>query len=196
MLTTVFKSRPCLFDGFQAGDQRALAAVYVHYVPIVRQHLRRQVQYRRVWTLIQPCSMDELVQDVFAAAFSGAVRKGYDPTRPFEPYLRAIATNTLIDRVRARLREDGALKHVVRDDMVDAAPQETERELIKLVRTHVEQLPLPLKRVYVERFVFDNSQVVAAQNLNLSRKQVRLLESQLRKQLKRALVSSGWVSAA
>jgi RNA polymerase sigma-70 factor (ECF subfamily) len=78
----------------QSGDQRAYQALLRACLPIVAASVRRQgVPADRV---------DDVVQDVLLTIHRA--RASYDPTRPFLPWLRAIAQRRAVDLLRVHLR--------------------------------------------------------------------------------------------
>src|SRR5262245_58713871 len=91
-----------LLDGFRAGRREALERVYWANVDgietLVQAGLRRSQQF-------SPANLADLVQEIFAKAFSKKARAAYDGQRDYGPFLRQLARNTLIDWLRARGRE-------------------------------------------------------------------------------------------
>jgi RNA polymerase sigma-70 factor (ECF subfamily) len=80
----------------QAGDAEAYAAVLKAITPKVRQI----VQKRRGF--LQAADVEDLVQEVLLSVH--AVRRTYDPERPFMPWLLAITQNRLADAARRHAR--------------------------------------------------------------------------------------------
>lgn len=74
----------------QAGN----AAVYRRLLGLITQWLRRYYARR-----LPPSAIDDAVQDTLMAIH--AKRHTYDPARPFEPWLAAIARHKWIDRLRS-----------------------------------------------------------------------------------------------
>jgi len=98
-----------LMAASQAGDGRAYQQLLRAILPIAAASIRRQgVPADRV---------DDVVQDVLLTIHRA--RATYDPSRPFLPWLRAIAHRRAIDALRAHLRtaarevfdEDAYLNH-------------------------------------------------------------------------------------
>ena len=77
-----------------AASQGGNAAVYRRLLTEVSIWLRRYYARR-----LPPGIVDDAVQDALLALH--AKRHTYDPTRPFEPWLAAIARHKWIDRLRA-----------------------------------------------------------------------------------------------
>lgn len=82
----------CRMRAAQAGDQRAYAELLRRLTPWLRRYIRNQ---RRFW---QGADIEDLVQDVLLSLH--AVRRTYDPARPFVPWLIAIIGNRLADAAR------------------------------------------------------------------------------------------------
>lgn len=87
----------------QEGDSESYRRLLVEIVPYVRSLAARRMR--------DPRDVEDTVQDVLLTVHS--IRHTYDPTRPFAPWLVAIAHRRAIDRLRqhgrARAR-DAALK--------------------------------------------------------------------------------------
>lgn len=78
----------------QGGDQRAYRRLLTDIAPYLRALARRRG--------IEPGEIEDAVQDTLLALH--AVRRAYDPTRPFGPWLAAIANARLVDHLRRRSR--------------------------------------------------------------------------------------------
>jgi len=81
----------------QAGDQRAYQALLRACLPIAAATARRQG--------VAPDRVDDVVQDVLLTIHRA--RATYDPSRPFTPWLRAIAQRRAIDSLRSHGRRAG-----------------------------------------------------------------------------------------
>lgn len=99
---------------FRSGDQSAMTEVYRRYAGAVTTVARSGL-----WS-------DDLVADAVQQTFVKAwtARADFDPTRPFAPWLYAIARRTTIDLVRRERRRQGtppteAELIVLPDDLVD-----------------------------------------------------------------------------
>jgi RNA polymerase sigma factor (sigma-70 family) len=95
-----------LMRSAQAGDAGAYAALMQE----LAVRLRRIVRHRRAF--LTHADVEDLVQDVLLSVH--AVRATYDLTRPFLPWLLAIARNRLADAAR-RYGRSGAHEVVVED---------------------------------------------------------------------------------
>jgi RNA polymerase sigma-70 factor (ECF subfamily) len=85
-----------LMRATQAGDRRAYAALLSALVPLVKEAVRQRFGF------LQPQDIDDLVQDVLLSLHTA--RGTYDPTRPFLPWLKAIARNRMADGARRHAR--------------------------------------------------------------------------------------------
>lgn len=92
-----------LMAAAQEGNQADYARLLREVVPLVRavaSHHHRA-----------PDRVDDVVQDVLLTIHR--IRQTYDPSRPFIPWLVAVARRRSIDALRRRIRTEGA---EVRDD--------------------------------------------------------------------------------
>ena len=79
----------------QDGDRGAYRALLKDLVPYIRSVAGR--------CLKEPSDVEDVVQDVLMTVHM--VRHAYDPSRPFGPWLLAIANRRIIDRLRRQTRE-------------------------------------------------------------------------------------------
>lgn len=93
-----------LMQAAQAGDNRAYAALLQDVAVL----LRRFVRSRRRGS--DPSDLEDVIQDIMISLH--AVRATYDPSRPFTPWLLAIARNRLVDAAR---RYGRGLSHESKD---------------------------------------------------------------------------------
>jgi len=85
-----------LVRAVQAGDRDAYSALLGTLVPLVRETVRQRFGF------LQPQDIDDLVQDILLSVH--ASRAAYDPSRPFLPWLGAIARNRMADHARRHAR--------------------------------------------------------------------------------------------
>ena len=85
-----------LMRAAQAGDTRAYTVLLHALAPLVREIVRRRFGF------LQRQDIDDLVQEVLLSVH--ASRATYDPTRPFLPWLMAIARNRTADSARRHVR--------------------------------------------------------------------------------------------
>ena len=100
------RRRACLMAGAQRGDTNAYAELLNEIGPTVIKFLRRRVQ--------DADAVQDLYQEIFLSLHRA--RHTYQPTRPLEPWLFAIARHIVADheqRRRARL---------AREVLVDSPP--------------------------------------------------------------------------
>jgi RNA polymerase sigma factor (sigma-70 family) len=83
-----------LMERAQDGDRGAYRALLESITPYVRSLALRCFN--------QPADAEDAVQDVLLTVH--LVRHAYDPTRPFGPWLAAIANRRIIDRLRRETR--------------------------------------------------------------------------------------------
>jgi RNA polymerase sigma-70 factor (ECF subfamily) len=76
----------------QAGDRSAYAGLLRCVTPWLRQYVRSRRRF------LQAADVEDLVQEVLLSLH--AVRRTYDPERPFLPWLLAITHNRLADAAR------------------------------------------------------------------------------------------------
>lgn len=195
---TVFVGDRVLLDAFRRGDRAALTTVYFHYIDELAVIVRHGFTLSATGTRVRGAGDDhaarDLLQDIFARAFAPAARLGYDGIRPYGAYLKQIARNLMIDRVRAAdpatpLGDDGALDLVVApappDDDPDWAVQR--REAV----TYLGTLPAEQQQLVKLRFEDERSQDETAAALGVSRRRVRTLEARIQKGLRKALRKAG-----
>lgn len=77
----------------QDGDRDACRALLDDIGPAVTRFLRRRI--------MDPNELEDVYQDVFMALYQA--RHTYQPDRPFEPWLFAIARNVAADHARRQL---------------------------------------------------------------------------------------------
>jgi RNA polymerase sigma-70 factor, ECF subfamily len=84
------KLRALLMKRMQDGDADACRALLDDVGPVVMRFLRRRIA--------DPNELEDVYQDVFTALYEA--RHTYEPDRPFEPWLFAIARNVAADHAR------------------------------------------------------------------------------------------------
>jgi RNA polymerase sigma-70 factor (ECF subfamily) len=80
----------------QAGDSAAYLQLLTEILPLLRRFVRGRGK------MLQIQDVEDLVQDILLSLH--AVRATYDPTRPFMPWLLAIARNRIADGARRSMR--------------------------------------------------------------------------------------------
>jgi RNA polymerase sigma-70 factor, ECF subfamily len=84
------KLRALLMRSMQDGDRDACRVLLDDIGPAVMQFLRRRIA--------DPNELEDVYQEVFMALYEA--RHTYEPDRPFEPWLFAIARNVAADHAR------------------------------------------------------------------------------------------------
>lgn len=132
-----------LMAAAQDGDAAAYARLLREVAPFVRALARRRFR--------DEDAVEDVVQDVLLSLHR--VRNTYDPSRPFKPWLAAIASRRLVDALRRRIRRAG---HEVQDDAAyetfadPLSNKEVEaRAAAQLVASALESLP-PKQREALE----------------------------------------------
>lgn len=135
-----------LMAAAQAGDAASYQRLLKACLPLVAAIARRQG--------VQPDQVDDVVQEVLIAIHRA--RATYDPSRPFLPWLRAIAERRAIDGLRRRGRQTGRevfdpLAYESHPDGEEAADAGLDREeRVAALRAEIESLP-PGQRQAAER---------------------------------------------
>jgi RNA polymerase sigma factor (sigma-70 family) len=187
-------SDPDLLGRFRSGDRRVLSKVYWFYLQRVESYLRRGLSQagRRAAAGIDGTVAD-LVQEVFVHAFAASARLAYDGRREYGRLLVVITRNALIDHLRRQNREELVdplqLERLLEHDTSAGVDESTwtDPQLMAFVQHYVAKLPEREYAVYVERYAQDKSQLRAADDLGLTRQQVRTLEQRVRGGLVREL---------
>ncbi len=96
-------------QAYRRGESTAMARVYERYAPELQRMLRRGLRTRSADTRIRLVIRNEderaeIVQEVFARAFSDSARRSYKGVAPYFPFLRRICRNVIVDRHRASKR--------------------------------------------------------------------------------------------
>lgn len=186
-----------LLEGFRAGSAKALETVYWEYVRKVERLLSGGFEISGQGTRVggachQADERADLVQEVFARAFSEKARRAYDGLRDYGPYLYAIARNVLVDWARARGREIPA-SWMALEAAIEVTPRQTDLEpwaapaIMKVVEEYLAALPQELRDLHRLRYEEGLSQAQAAERLGVGRQTVRTLERRLREGLATAL---------
>jgi RNA polymerase sigma factor (sigma-70 family) len=193
-MRSIFDDDPLLLGAFRAGEDAALAAIYRGHSEAVGAHLAMLARATGAFELAQPSAVADLLQEVFARAFSASARRSYDERRPYGPYLNAIAKNCFVDLLRKRRRD---LTRECQDPAsLEQGPgarddDECERALLTVVETYVSGLSAPLRDVYEQRFAVGLTQKAACDALGISRRALRTAETHLKRGARDALLDAG-----
>ncbi|HMG50174.1 MULTISPECIES: sigma-70 family RNA polymerase sigma factor [Inquilinus] len=105
-----------LMTAAQAGDGVAYRRLLTEITPYLRALARRSLR--------RPADAEDAVQDVLLTLHS--IRRTYDPARPFQPWLVAIARRRIVDRVRIQIRTTGRETAIEPFEETFAAPETNE----------------------------------------------------------------------
>lgn len=117
-----------------AGEQDAYRRLLKEITPYVRSLAMKCHR--------DPCDVDDSVQDVLLTVH--AVRHTYDPTRPFGPWLVAIANRRITDRLRRQGRSTARETTLTTEHETFAAPETNYHESMSAARSlreAIERLP-------------------------------------------------------
>jgi RNA polymerase sigma factor (sigma-70 family) len=176
------------FESIRRGEREAIERVYLDHRGDVERAVRNGLRRARKLSAANVC---DVVQEVFAKAFSERVRTRYDGTRAFGPYLQRIASSVVIDwlrRSRRHVTSDVDLDHLELEGAFSSAndglfPQ----ELLEVTRLYIGALDADLRGVHELRFVAGAGQLDAARSLGISRQRLRTLERKLVEGLRQEL---------
>ncbi len=118
----------------QSGDQEAYRRLLEEITPYVRS---LAVKGHR-----DPADIEDSVQDVLLTVH--AVRHTYDPTRPFAPWLVAIANRRITDRLRRQGRTTARETPLTDEHETFAAPAANYQEAVSVdraLREAIDRLP-------------------------------------------------------
>ena len=147
---------------------------------LVREHYAEAV--RVAYLITRDCALaEDVAQEAFIRAYEGIA--GFDPTRPFAPWLFRIVVNCTLNATKRRAREDarqirhGLTEAVTIDATPDTAlgPEESlERsEMRQSVWTALGELPPKQRAAVVLRYYLGRSEAEMAQELGCSRGTVK-----------------------
>jgi RNA polymerase sigma factor (sigma-70 family) len=90
------RDRAMLMARAQAGEREAYRRLLEDIAPFIRALAARHLR--------DACEVEDAVQDVLLTVH--IIRHTYDPTRPFAPWLAAIANRRIVDRLRRQMRRN------------------------------------------------------------------------------------------
>lgn len=105
-----------LMAAAQRGDRAAYHRLLTEITPYLRALARRSLR--------RPADAEDAVQDVLLTLHS--IRRTYDPSRPFQPWLVVIARRRIVDRVRIQIRTSGREVDIESFQETFAAPETNE----------------------------------------------------------------------
>ena len=204
---SVFTNNRPLLDAFRRGERAALAQVYFHFVDDVAALVWHGFGITAKGLHIpgerDPDRQADVIQEVFARAFSASARQAYDGVRPYRPYLLRIAKNLLVDRLRggaAAMQQRGApidIERVIDENAPLGSGQRDDelydQELSARAREYVATLAEEMRTLVTLRFELDLSQVDVAERMGKTRRRVRTLEGRVLRGLRTFLRQRGIV---
>ena len=119
----------------QMGDAQTYRRLLQDITPYLRVLAARHIR--------NADDIEDTVQDVLLTVHS--VRNTYDPSRPFGPWLVAIANRRIVDGLRRRGRvgsHESSMENQLETFAADEANLEEETVNARLVREAIEQLPV------------------------------------------------------
>jgi RNA polymerase sigma-70 factor (ECF subfamily) len=184
--TTVeaFRWDTLFVERFRLGDAAALRAVYVVHAADVARVARRFLGARS-----PSADVDDVVQEVFARAFTPRARAAFDATRRYGPYVGTLARNVSINWAIKRRQEvvladlDALAAEAPEDPSLSAACTEAMEALAR----HVMRLPSGLRRIHELRYIEGRTQREASLTLGISRQELRTKELRLLAALRREI---------
>lgn len=194
-----------VLEAFRRGDASVLTQVYRAYSPEVLRYLSRRFvvgahgSARAVG--LTPLDLDAAHQETFMRAFRPNMRNAYDGVRPYLGFLLTVARSAAIDLMRASgriAREAVPLEDAPELQHAAAEEQSPEQEALAaelrgLVRQFLEALPEESRALARLRFMEGLSQERVAEQLLLTRGEVRVREQRLRARFTEHLKDSGWL---
>src|SRR5687767_10224985 len=96
-----FSCGPEFLEGFRRGEREALTRVYSAYVDEVERFVQSffASQHQRHRLAFRSAELEDVIQEIFARAFSKTARLAFDVARPYGPFLGALARNLVVDWV-------------------------------------------------------------------------------------------------
>jgi RNA polymerase sigma-70 factor (ECF subfamily) len=195
----LFLEHPELLQPFRRGETHALERVYWYFIDrvesVVRLTLSRSWMSAPIsgWGRLQALRWGEpadVVQEIFLRAFAPQARNTYDGTRPFGPYLFAIARHLLVDWGRLAGREIATDAETIERALADDVPREevlADARTVAMVDMFVRALPEDLRAVHHQRYEAGLSQRDAAAALGIGRQVLRRHEDEIRARLRHFL---------
>jgi RNA polymerase sigma-70 factor (ECF subfamily) len=207
---------PTRLDAFRRGERELLGELYQAYREDVQRTLNLGFTFSSKGKTIrfqgfrEPFKCQEVLQECFLRAFKQNARLAYDGTRPWRPYLMAIVRSQVIDHFRIQsteqryfvplteavsgaLGEHDALERLQSHDALtgsdspeaDALRAQVACALATFLQTRDEQD----RHLIQEHLMGDRSQAQIAEDMSLSRNDIRKKIKDLRTDLLRHLKS-------
>ncbi len=197
-----------LLDGYRRGETLVFESIFKTYgnevLTLVRLGFSASSPKSYTVSGVTDYALQcDMVQETFLRAFSQSARSGYDGQSPFRPYLLRITKNLMIDHLRKQKSHKNDIGSqnggIDLDDILldnSAFPEENPSEQAHKTRQElatkefVTQLEPRAKAFFALRYQQGLAQDKVAQQMEISRRQVRSLENLLRRHLKKYLISN------
>ncbi len=207
---------PEQLEAFRRGDRELLGALYQAYRDDVLRTLSLGFTFTSKGKTIrfqgfrEPFKCQEVLQECFLKAFKHNARQAYDGTRPWRPYLMAIVRSQVIDHFRAQHTEAryfvplsdavaGAVgEHDALERLHDTRDENSANPELDTLRAQVQHALQTFlatrdeddQRIIREHLMGERSQAQIAEDMNLSRndirKKIKILRGDLLRHLKAA----------
>jgi RNA polymerase sigma-70 factor (ECF subfamily) len=201
----LLSSDPDLLRRFRAGEHAAMSQVFRHYGERLARYLaagftfQSQGELRRFAGVRDRFELHDLCAECFRRAFEPRAREAYDGRHPYEQFLRSVARNLVVDRLRSertQAAQDPAWTAAHQGEPMLSAQEKLEQaELGQMVAAFENELGADERQLVALRFVEGLSQRDAAEKMERSRRWVRDTELELRQRLVKQLRGSGYLPA-
>ena len=174
-----------LLDRLEPDDPEAFAELFALYRADLTKLCRR--------LLFDASSVDDVLSEIFLRAHRAFPQ--FDRDKPFRPWLRAVATNHCIDRLRRDRTEQGIFEagdfavETAADQAPDALLGITQREERAAVLAALDALPTKFRVPLVLRFYKDLDYDAIASILGTTRNQVGTLLFRAKARLRNEILS-------
>ncbi len=195
-----------LLQAFREGARQALTAVFLHYSDGLASALRQGFTVERggavlrIREIANRHDLHDVIAETFRRAFEERARLAYSGLSPYSAYLRTIAQNIIVDRLRSKSSRWLALadEELPAADPAQPPPASPEadcrrKEVVALMQRFLAELSAEQRSLVELRFHEELSQQDAARRLTQSRRWVRKQEVEIRRRLVRFLGASGYL---
>jgi RNA polymerase sigma-70 factor (ECF subfamily) len=199
-----------LLTGFRQGSREALTRVYQRHCREIAALLQHGFSFsagdrnHRFAGYNSAFDMQDALHETFRKAFEPRAREAYDGIRPYGPYLRTIARNVVLTRLRARelllpgvdlpdgpLQGDAALSPAHAEPPPSPERAMHQAQTRELVADFLSTLSAQDRELVDCRFVRGHSQRDAARELRIGRQRLRTHERRIKRALLNYLRSRG-----
>jgi RNA polymerase sigma factor (sigma-70 family) len=189
---------------FREGAPDVLAEVFRAHAERLARMLRAAAFHGRGFAHLKSAlEVENTVLETFARAFEPRARLAYDGIRPYGQFLMGIARNVMLEQARSRevavglepSEEGGALDWELGTaaEGGDLARELEDREVEGLLHAFKESLTPEERRLFELRFTEGVAQESAAEQVGMTRIQVRRREKGLKHRLLGFLQSHGYL---